>query len=68
MPQTVLNGVVLRSRFTAGVPVVQVVPDVDDLQEDKPGVKHCVQEELLADNVDSLSHKITLQVSTRLYQ
>lgn len=43
---------------------MQVVPDVDDLQEDKPGVKNCIQEELLAEKVDSLSHKITLQVDT----
>lgn len=44
---------------------MQVVPDVDDLKEDKPGVKNCLQEELLADKVDSLSHKVTLQVATR---
>ena len=44
---------------------MQVVPDVDDLQEDKPGDKNCVQEELLAEKLDSLSHKITLQVATQ---
>jgi hypothetical protein len=54
----------LEARFTGGLPFVQVVPDVDDLQEDKPGVKNCIQEELLAEKVDSLSHKITLQVDT----
>jgi len=54
----------LEAGFTIGLPFLQVVPDVDDLLEDKPGVKNCVQEELLAEKVDSLSHKITLQVDT----
>lgn len=41
------------------------MPDIDDLKEDKPGVKNCPQEDLLADKVDSLSHKVTLQVAIR---
>lgn len=41
--------------------LLQVVPDVDDIQDDKPGVKNCIQEELLAEKVDSLPQKITLQ-------
>jgi hypothetical protein len=54
----------LDTGFTTGLPFMQVVPDVDDL-EDKPGVKNGLQEELLADKVNSFSHKVTLQVATR---
>lgn len=55
-------GVIIASSKLGSSPdrLLQVVPDVDDL-EDKPGVKNGLQEELLADKVNSFSHKVTLQ-------